>query len=58
MIKKKAKGEDITEAFLKNSIVRVFNFIKFIDEKHIRFNFQKTIKVCKQRGMRCCKQDY
>ena len=26
-----------TEIFLKNSIVRVFNFIEFIDKKDIRF---------------------
>ena len=28
----------VTETFLKNNIVRVSNFSRFIDEKHIRFN--------------------
>ena len=28
----------VTETFSKNSIVRVSNFIRFIDEKQIRFN--------------------
>ena len=34
----------VTETFLKNSIVRVSNFIRFIDEKLIRFNPQRGYK--------------
>ena len=34
----------VTETFLKNSIVRVSNFIRFIDEKHIRFNPSRGYK--------------
>ena len=36
--KRRQKVKMVTETFLKNSIVRVSNFIRFIDEKHIRFN--------------------
>ena len=31
-------NEDITKAFMKNSIERVFNLIRFINKKYIRFN--------------------
>ena len=35
---KEGKGEDITEVFFEKQIERVFNFIGFIDKKHIRFD--------------------
>ena len=35
---RRQKAKMVTETFLKNSIVRVSNFIRFIDAKHIRFN--------------------
>ena len=28
----------LTETILKNSVVRVSNFIRFIDKKYLRFN--------------------
>ena len=37
-IKRRQKAKMVTETFLKNSIIRVSNFIRFIDEKHTRFN--------------------
>ena len=40
--KKKAKGEDTYRNFLKDSIVRVFNFIIFIEKKHIGFNSSRN----------------
>ena len=42
--KEKTKAKMLTETFLKNSIVRVSNFIRFIDEKHIKFNPQRSYK--------------
>ena len=57
-IKRSQKAKMVTETFLKNSIVRVSNFIRFIDEKHIRFNPPRGYKkICKQRGVDCCRQD-
>ena len=43
---KKIKKQRYYRAFLKNSIERVFNFIRFIEDKQIRFNpsFQKICK--------------
>ena len=34
----------VTETFLENSIVRVSNFIRIVDEKHIRFNLPRGYK--------------
>ena len=60
-IKRRQKAKMVTETFLKNSIVRVFNFIRFIGEKHIRFNPLRGYKksVCKEEWivesrLNCC----
>ena len=34
----------LTKTFLKSSIVRVSNLIRFIDEKHIKFNLRKDYR--------------
>ena len=39
----------VTETFLKNSIVKVSNFIRLIDEKHIRFNPPRGYKNLKAK---------
>ena len=43
--------------FLKNSIERVFNFIRFIDINHIRFNSLRNYKNKKKAGVGFCRQD-
>ena len=44
IIKRSQKAKMLKETFLKNSIVRVSNRIRFIDEKHIRFNPSRGYK--------------
>ena len=43
-IKRRQKAMMVTETFLKNSIVRISNFIRLIYEKHIRFNPPRDYK--------------
>ena len=45
-ITEKAK---ILQKFFENSIERVFNLIRFVDKKHIRYNSPETIKNLKNK---------
>ena len=42
-IKKRQKVKMVTETFLKNSIVRVSNFIRFIDKKTYQIQSSKRL---------------
>ena len=54
---KEGKRRRYYRSFLKDCIERVFNFIRFIKEKHIRLN-PPLKKICRQRGVDCCRQDF